>query len=118
MRITAAIANFRIAILSWPALTEIAGCGIEVGTHSHTHPELDRIPAHELAGQVRRPKAVVEDRLGVAVTSFAYPYGHYDRRGRGAGGAAGDGRAGPKESWGAPAADGRAPGCGAPNRAG
>lgn len=92
-------------ILSWPALTEIAACGIEIGAHSHTHPELDRIGASGLAGQVRYPKALLEDRLGVAVTSFAYPYGHHDRRVRDAVAAAGYGGACTMNSWAATPGD-------------
>lgn len=93
------------AILSWAALTEIASCGIEIGTHSHTHPELDRLPVPELTGQVRDPKALMEDRLGVAVTSFAYPYGHYDQRVRKAVAAAGYSGACTMDSWAATADD-------------
>ena len=59
--------------------------------YAHTHPELDHLPVAELTGQVRDPKTLMEDRLGVAVTSFAYPYGHYDRRVREAVAAAGYG---------------------------
>jgi peptidoglycan/xylan/chitin deacetylase (PgdA/CDA1 family) len=92
-------------ILSWAALAEIAGCGIEIGTHSHTHPELDRVGDAEIPGEVRRPKALVEDRLGVAVLSFAYPYGHYDRRVRDVVGAAGYGSACTMNSWAATAGD-------------
>ena len=92
-------------ILSWTALTEIAICGIEIGTHSHTHPELDHLPVAELTGQVRDPKTLMEDRLGVAVTSFAYPYGHYDRRVREAVAAAGYSGACTMDSWAATADD-------------
>jgi peptidoglycan/xylan/chitin deacetylase (PgdA/CDA1 family) len=93
------------AILSWTALTEIASCGIEIGTHSSTHPELDHLPVPELTGQVRDPKTLMEDRLGVAVTSFAYPYGHYNRRVREAVAAAGYSGACTMDSWAATADD-------------
>jgi peptidoglycan/xylan/chitin deacetylase (PgdA/CDA1 family) len=87
------------ALLSWRALAEIADCGIEIGAHSHTHPELDRLAPSDLADQVRRPKALAEDRLGVAVRSFAYPYGRYDRRVRDAVAAAGYRAAATMKSW-------------------
>ncbi len=95
----------RREILSWSALAEIAGCGVEIGTHSHTHPELDRLPPREVSEQVRLPKALVEDRLGVAVRSFAYPYGHYQRRVRDAVAAAGYASACTMNSWAATAGD-------------
>ena len=93
------------AILSWTALAEIASCGIEIGIHSHTHPRLDHLPLAELTGQVRDPMRLMEDRLGVAVTSFAYPYGHYDRRVREAVAAAGYGGACTMNSWAATSDD-------------
>jgi peptidoglycan/xylan/chitin deacetylase (PgdA/CDA1 family) len=87
------------AILSWTALTEIAGRGIEIGAHSHTHPEMDRLSAREMAGQAARPKAELEDHLGLPVRSFAYPYGRYDRRVRDAVAAAGYRGACTMNSW-------------------
>lgn len=69
-------------ILSWTTLAEIARYGVEIGAHSHTHPELDRMGPAAASAELTRPKALLEDRLGVPVTSFAYPYGRYDRRGR------------------------------------
>jgi peptidoglycan/xylan/chitin deacetylase (PgdA/CDA1 family) len=93
------------AILSWPALAEIAGCGIEIGAHSHTHPELDRLPPGETAVEAGRSKALLEDGLGQPVRSFAYPYGHYDRRVRNAVAAAGYSGACTMNSWAATARD-------------
>lgn len=93
------------AILSWGALAEIAACGIEIGAHSHTHPELDRLPARDLAMQVQLPKALAEDRLGVPVRCFAYPYGHYDSRVRRAVAEAGYSGGCTMNSWAATATD-------------
>ena len=78
------------AVLSWGAIAEIAASGmIEIGSHSHTHPQFDRLPAERLAGETARPKELLEDKLGQAVTSFAYPFGRFDRRSRDAVAAAG-----------------------------
>jgi peptidoglycan/xylan/chitin deacetylase (PgdA/CDA1 family) len=93
------------AILPWAALAEIAACGIEIGAHSHTHPELDRLPIRDVAEEVRMSRLLVEDRLGVPVWSFAYPYGHYDRRVRRAVAEAGYTGACTMNSWAATAAD-------------
>lgn len=86
-------------ILSWAALAEVAASGIEIGAHSRTHPEMDRLPAAALADQTAGPKAELEDRLGAPVTSFAYPYGRYDRRVRDAVAAAGYRAACTMNSW-------------------
>lgn len=68
------------AVASWPELGEIARHGFEIGALSHTYPELDTLPASARAEEVRLPKLLLEHRLGLPVCSFAYPYGHYDRR--------------------------------------
>jgi peptidoglycan/xylan/chitin deacetylase (PgdA/CDA1 family) len=91
------------AILSWAGLAEIASCGIEIGAHSHTHPQLDLLAAPELARQAVQPKTELEDRLGLPVTTFAYPYGRYDRRVRDAVAAAGYRGACTMNSWAATA---------------
>jgi peptidoglycan/xylan/chitin deacetylase (PgdA/CDA1 family) len=66
-------------ILSWAALAEVAGEGIEIGAHSHTHPRMDGLHLRQIPGQARLPKAELENRLGLPVRSFAYPYGRYSR---------------------------------------
>ncbi|HEY1627839.1 MAG TPA: polysaccharide deacetylase family protein [Streptosporangiaceae bacterium] len=90
-------------ILSWTELTEIAAAGIEIGAHSHTHPQLDRVTTRELTAQVTWPKAELERRLGQPVRSFAYPYGRYSRRVRDAVAAAGYSAACTMNSWAATA---------------
>jgi peptidoglycan/xylan/chitin deacetylase (PgdA/CDA1 family) len=90
-------------MLSWSGLARIGAAGIEIGAHSHTHPAMDRLAGAELASQAARPKAELEDRLGLPVTSFAYPYGRYDRRVRAAVAAAGYQAACTMNSWAATA---------------
>jgi peptidoglycan/xylan/chitin deacetylase (PgdA/CDA1 family) len=76
-------------MIGWSQLREAAGEGVEIGAHSHTHPQLDRLDATSLASEIRKPKALLEDRLGLAVNSFAYPFGYWDRAARRAVAAAG-----------------------------
>jgi peptidoglycan/xylan/chitin deacetylase (PgdA/CDA1 family) len=64
-------------LMSWSQVHELAGAGIEIGSHSHTHPQLDTVPAHLVDRELGRSRAVLEDGLGAPVTSFAYPYGYY-----------------------------------------
>jgi peptidoglycan/xylan/chitin deacetylase (PgdA/CDA1 family) len=71
-------------MLSWNALREITGQGIEVAAHSHWHPQLDRIPDADVADEVSRSKALLEDELGLPVRGFAYPFGYWNRAARGA----------------------------------
>ncbi len=69
-------------ILSWSALEDIAAEGVELGAHSHSHPQLDCVAATAIRDEVVRSKHVLEDRIGTAVTGFAYPFGYCDRRAR------------------------------------
>lgn len=70
-------------MLSWGQLLEVAERGVEVGAHSHTHPELDALVPRVLEREVVRPKRLLEDRLGREVASFAYPHGYANARLRG-----------------------------------
>jgi peptidoglycan/xylan/chitin deacetylase (PgdA/CDA1 family) len=66
-------------MIGWSQLREVAAEGVEIGAHSHTHPQLDRLDTTRLAAEIRRPKVLLEDRLGLPVNSFAYPFGYWDR---------------------------------------
>lgn len=53
---------------------------VEIGAHTVTHPHLDELDADQIGSQVRESKLQLEQSIGRAVTTFAYPYGSYDRR--------------------------------------
>ena len=76
-------------MLGWTELAAAADAGVEIGAHTVSHPELDRIRLARLRAEVATPKLVLEQRLGVPVGSLAYPYGYYNRRVRDAARAAG-----------------------------
>ncbi|HEU4514592.1 MAG TPA: polysaccharide deacetylase family protein [Nocardioidaceae bacterium] len=67
-------------MLGWTQVAEIAAGGVQIGAHSHTHPRLDELRPHESLEEIVRSKEVLEDRLQLPVTSFAYPHGYHDRR--------------------------------------
>jgi peptidoglycan/xylan/chitin deacetylase (PgdA/CDA1 family) len=64
-------------MLTWQQLAEVSRSGVEIGAHTHTHPELDTLPYEEAQDEITRPKRILEDRLGLRVTSFAYPHGYH-----------------------------------------
>jgi peptidoglycan/xylan/chitin deacetylase (PgdA/CDA1 family) len=67
-------------LLDWRALLEISQSGlVQIGSHSHTHPELDRLPFQAAAEELRASKFLLEDRLGIAITTFSYPFGYFTR---------------------------------------
>ncbi|POX36653.1 polysaccharide deacetylase [Streptomyces sp. Ru73] len=67
-------------MLGWDQVRELAAAGVEIGGHSHTHPQLDQLPDEALWSEVLRCKGIVAEQLGAAPVSFAYPYGYSSRR--------------------------------------
>jgi peptidoglycan/xylan/chitin deacetylase (PgdA/CDA1 family) len=60
--------------LSWAALRDACATGlVDVGSHTHTHAVLDRLPAAQVADELDRSKQLIEDRLGRPCLDFAYP---------------------------------------------
>jgi peptidoglycan/xylan/chitin deacetylase (PgdA/CDA1 family) len=66
-------------VLTWGELAEIRDAGVEIGAHSVSHAALDRLSAERVREEVGACKRELEDRLGVGVNSFAYPFGYYTR---------------------------------------
>lgn len=60
---------------SWSQLAEVSAAGVECGGHSHAHVQMDAIPPAAADADLRQCKAILEDHLGRAVLSFAYPHG-------------------------------------------
>ena len=57
-------------------IQDVADCGLEVGAHTVTHPQLDTLPAASVREELRTPKALLEDILGQPVPAFAFPHGY------------------------------------------
>jgi peptidoglycan/xylan/chitin deacetylase (PgdA/CDA1 family) len=67
-------------MLDWDQVRELAAAGVEIGGHSHTHPQLDQLDDERLRHELIHCRDVVTDELGAAPVSFAYPYGYSSRR--------------------------------------
>ncbi|MFG2075666.1 Polysaccharide deacetylase [Nonomuraea maritima] len=68
------------AMLSWGQAREAAQTGVEIGGHSHSHPQLDQLRTDELRDELRRNKGLLEERIGTPVATMAYPYGYSSAR--------------------------------------
>jgi peptidoglycan/xylan/chitin deacetylase (PgdA/CDA1 family) len=66
--------------VSWEQLTELAGAGWEIGSHTRTHPHLSTLDEPALAEELEGSRADCEERLGIPCRSIAYPYGEADDR--------------------------------------
>ena len=60
--------------LIWSEIRELQQQGIEFGSHTVNHPELVKLDWPAIKSELTDSKTEVEQRLGTAVQSFAYPY--------------------------------------------
>ncbi|GGV62833.1 hypothetical protein GCM10010294_13880 [Streptomyces griseoloalbus] len=67
-------------MLDWDQVRELADNGVEIGGHSHSHPQLDQLDDGTLRSELILCKEIVSDQLGTVPASFAYPYGYSSRR--------------------------------------
>lgn len=67
-------------MLNWQQVREIHAQGIECGAHTHTHPQLDTVTLSRAKKEIEYSKKLLEDQLGEAVVSFAYPFGYHTAR--------------------------------------
>lgn len=59
-------------------LRDLHQAGMEIGSHSRSHPRLTELDPQTQQREVVQSKADLEDLLGTEVQSFAYPYGAFD----------------------------------------
>jgi hypothetical protein len=60
--------------LSWSALSDAVSTGlVTVGSHTHTHMLLDRIPLEEVTRELDQSTELIRDHLGRDPVHFAYP---------------------------------------------
>jgi peptidoglycan/xylan/chitin deacetylase (PgdA/CDA1 family) len=76
-------------MLDWSQLPELLEQGVELGAHSHSHPQMDTLTAAALREELVRPKQELEEALGREIDLFAYPHGYNGPRVRRATRAAG-----------------------------
>jgi peptidoglycan/xylan/chitin deacetylase (PgdA/CDA1 family) len=66
-------------MLSWQQATELASAGIEIGSHTQTHPDLRLCGMEKAQQEMTESRKEIEDHLSHTVKSFAYPYGGTNR---------------------------------------
>jgi peptidoglycan/xylan/chitin deacetylase (PgdA/CDA1 family)/glycosyltransferase involved in cell wall biosynthesis len=68
----------QVPLLAAAGLRAAAAGGIAVGSHSRTHRPLDRLPAAELADELRGSLTDLESLLPAPAALLAYPHGAYN----------------------------------------
>ena len=66
--------------MGWQQVRSLSDAGHIVGTHGWSHALLTHCPAKELDRELNASRKLLEDKLGIAVTTMSLPGGRYDRR--------------------------------------
>jgi peptidoglycan/xylan/chitin deacetylase (PgdA/CDA1 family) len=69
-----------LRLMSREQIIEWADKDVEFGAHTRDHVDLRELAESELEEQVFGSKSDLEDIIGVAPTSFVYPYGGFNRQ--------------------------------------
>jgi len=70
----------KLPLLDWQGLRELAEDGLELGSHSRTHPRMPSLTDERLEEELRGSMGDIQARTGIAPVLFAYPYGDSDPR--------------------------------------
>lgn len=65
-------------LLDVAELTEWLAAGHRIGSHTLTHPWLTRVPRAQAREEIFASRRRLEDRFGVAIRDFCYPYGDWN----------------------------------------
>lgn len=68
-------------MLNWDELKSLSHAGIEIGSHTHTHPLLDKIEKLDLVQmELKKSARMLNEKLGQKTKFISYPNGNYDSR--------------------------------------
>jgi peptidoglycan/xylan/chitin deacetylase (PgdA/CDA1 family) len=60
--------------MTWQEIREINAHGVQIGSHTVSHPNLYHTSPQNLECEIRLSKQTIEDNIGQPVRSFAYPF--------------------------------------------
>jgi peptidoglycan/xylan/chitin deacetylase (PgdA/CDA1 family) len=69
-----------LATMDWDTLAALAAHGIEVGSHTKTHPHLTVLSDREVRSELRESREQLEDVLERPCRFLSFPYGEHDER--------------------------------------
>jgi peptidoglycan/xylan/chitin deacetylase (PgdA/CDA1 family) len=73
-----------LATMGWEELRGLVERGVEIGSHTVSHPHLPRLTDAEIEEELADSRARLEDGLGRPCRFLAYPFGEHDDRVRAA----------------------------------
>jgi peptidoglycan/xylan/chitin deacetylase (PgdA/CDA1 family) len=78
-----------LATMDWEALADVSERGVEIGSHTKTHPHLRELSDLDLRAELQESRERLEGMLGSRCRFLAFPYGEHDERVRSAARASG-----------------------------
>ena len=67
------------AMLTLGEIARLDAVGVEIGAHTHLHPQLDTLHPSAAAWELTHSKDILEQALGHEITLTAYPHGYSSR---------------------------------------
>lgn len=64
--------------MNWDELRVLVSFNMEIGSHTKNHPKLTKLQNFKLKEELKESKNILENKLNIKVTDFAYPYGDYN----------------------------------------
>jgi len=65
--------------LTWQQAREMLKAGMELGSHTYSHPNLVLLGRAQLEWELKHAKEIMEERIGQRVDGLAYPFGKPSR---------------------------------------
>lgn len=66
-----------VSMMTWEQVASMARQGMEIGSHTHNHQILARLPAAEAARELSESRKTIEGHTGTPCRFFCYPNGKY-----------------------------------------
>lgn len=64
--------------MTWEMVKEMQEGGMEIGSHTLSHADLPGKSEARIQRELQESRRILEEKLGIEVRTFAYPYGEYD----------------------------------------
>lgn len=74
-----AVVGVRKPLMDQPLIRHWLSAGMSVGSHTLSHPHLSQIDYAAKQREIIESRTTLEDRLGVPIEHFCFPYGNYDQ---------------------------------------
>ena len=68
------------ALLNWGEVNEMIKIGYEIGSHGLYHSNFSHLSTVELRQEIGGSKKLIEEKLGIPIVSFSYPWNKYNKQ--------------------------------------